>query len=227
MIPPQRSSTLDNPVWHSLQEDHKQFALTYGNLKCYHPDVCPFGGYEGEENIASAIDEYATLANNFFIVGEKPEFSDKLILKKELICLQMVIDRRMDVSIRERIVRLNDDHKDELVELVNLVQPGYFRDKTPLLGDYFGIFKDEMLVSVTGERMKTHDFTEVSAIVTHPEHTGLGYAKQLIAYAVNNIFDQHKTPYLHVAQTNAHAIALYERSGFKTRRKISFWNFAV
>jgi hypothetical protein len=35
-----------------------------------------------------------------------------------------------------------------------------------LLGDYYGIFKDNKLVAVTGERMKVNAFTEVSAIVT-------------------------------------------------------------
>jgi predicted GNAT family acetyltransferase len=108
---------------------------------------------------------------------------------------------------------------------VNLVQPGYFKSKTVLLGDYFGIFKNEMLVAVTGERMKMNHFTEASAIVTHPDHTGKGYAKQLIAYAVNKIADENKIAYLHVAETNTGAIALYLKLGFVTRRKISFWNF--
>lgn len=55
-------------------------------------------------------------------------------------------------------------------------------------------------------------------------HTGKGYAKQLTAHTVNAIFDQNKTPFLHVAETNSNAIALYEKLGFTTRRKISFWN---
>jgi predicted GNAT family acetyltransferase len=80
------------------------------------------------------------------------------------------------------------------------------------------------LVAVAGERMKMNDYTEVSAIVTHPNYTGLGYAKQLIAHAVNNIFDQGKIPYLHVVDTNVGAIKLYEKLGFVTRRKMSFWN---
>ena len=104
------------------------------------------------------------------------------------------------------------------------MQPGYFKSKTALLGNYFGIFKNGELVAVTGERMTMNDFIEVSAIVTHPNHTGQGYAKQLIAHTVNNILDQNKTPYLHVVEDNIVAIKLYEKLGFKTRRKISFWN---
>ena len=95
-----------------------------------------------------------------------------------------------------------------------------------LLGDYFGIFKHEKLVAVTGERMKMNAFTEVSAVVTHPIQTGKGYAKQLIAHTVNKIHRENKTPYLHVADTNTEAIQLYLKLCFATRRKISVWHFA-
>jgi len=37
-----------------------------------------------------------------------------------------------------------------------------------------------------------NDFTEVSAIITHPDYTGKGYAKQLTAYVVNQIFTEKK-----------------------------------
>jgi predicted GNAT family acetyltransferase len=72
--------------------------------------------------------------------------------------------------------------------------------------------------------MKMNDFTEVSAIITHPDHTGKGYAKQLITYVVNAIFDENKIPYLHVVESNIGAIKLYEKLGFVTRRKMSLWN---
>ena len=72
--------------------------------------------------------------------------------------------------------------------------------------------------------MKMDTFTEVSAIVTHPEHTGKGYAKQLTAYCVNNIINQSKTPFLHVVENNTGAVAFYAKLDFVIRRKISFWN---
>jgi predicted GNAT family acetyltransferase len=136
----------------------------------------------------------------------------------------MIIDNKIDVEQKEEVILLTNNYAAELFQLVNLVQPGYFKNKTALLGNYFGIFKNGALVAVAGERMKMHDYTEVSAIVTHPNYTGLGYAKQLIAHAVNNIFDQGRVPYLHVVETNVGAIKLYEKLGFITRRKMSFWN---
>ncbi len=215
---------LDNPVWYSLSETHKNFAVDFGNIKFYEPDLCPFGGFIETENISNPISEYAKLTDNFFIVGQKPILPGNLKLKDELVCNQMVIYNKINLDGKEDIIKLTNDDNDKLFHIVNLVQPGYFKANTSLLGDYFGIFKNNELVAVTGERMKMNYYTEVSAVVTHPLHTGNGYAKQLIANTVNNIFDQNKIPYLHVSETNTGAIKLYEKLGFVTRRKISFWN---
>jgi ribosomal protein S18 acetylase RimI-like enzyme len=215
---------LDNPVWHSLNETHAGFSLAYNHVKCYHPDCCPFGGYTGSNDVVKELDEYARQADNFFIVGEKPQFSTGLVLKKDLVCLQMVIDHVIDMKIMEEIVRLSNIHEQELFDLVNFVQPGYFKNKTSRLSDYYGIFKNGMLIAVTGERMKMNGYTEVSAVVTHPDHTGKGYAGQLIAYTVRKIASENKTPFLHVAEINTGAIKLYDKLSFRTRRKISFWN---
>ncbi|MEN2402327.1 GNAT family N-acetyltransferase [Flavobacterium sp. MC2016-06] len=215
---------LDNPVWNSLSETHQEFAVDYGNTKFYHPDYCPFGGFIEPENTKDAMDKYASLTQNFFIVGEKPFVSSSLKIVKELVCLQMIIDKKIELPIDTEIIKLTENHNDQLCDLVNLVQPGYFKNKTSLLGSYFGIFKENQLIAVTGERMKMNSFTELSAIVTHPEHTGKGYAKQLITHVVNAIFEENKIPFLHVVETNIGAIKLYEKLGFTTRRKISFWN---
>lgn len=218
---------LNNPVWHSLSETHQEFSTDYKKIKFYQPDYAPFGGFETAQDVSEQIDEYATMVDDFFIVGEKPTLSNKLQLEKELICLQMIIENKIKLAIKEDIILLNHEHTNALFELINFVQPGYFMRKTVLLGNYFGIFKNDQLVSVTGERMKMNDFTEVSAIATHPAHTGKGYAKQLVAHAVNNIFHQNKIPYLHVLETNTPAISLYEKLGFITRRKISFWHIKL
>lgn len=215
---------LDNPVWYSLSETHKGFAIDYGNTKFYNPDYCPFGGFIDSENIADAIEQYSNLSNNFFIVGEKPQVSDAVKIAKELVCLQMIIREKIQLSVDIEIVKLTENHNEELCALVNLVQPGYFKTKTPLLGNYFGIFKENQLVAITGERMKMNNFTEVSAIITHPDHTGKGYAKQLITHVVNAIFEENKTPFLHVVESNIGAIKLYEKLDFVTRRKMSLWN---
>jgi len=218
---------LDNPVWYSLSETHKDISINYHNVKFYDPVYCPFGGFIENNNVASQIDEYSKLINHFLVVGEKPLFSGKILLKNELICLQMILEKRIEINIGEKIIELDDTLAEALSSLVNEVQPGYFKKKTNLMGNYFGVIKEGKLVAVTGERMKMKGFTEVSAVVTHPFYTGKGFAKQLVAHTANKIFDENKTPYLHVAETNFDAIRLYEKLGFKTRRKMSFWDLEI
>lgn len=219
-------SKLDNPVWNSLSESHHEFAIDYNGTKFYNPDYCPFGGFTELETTLEATNQYSALAENFFIVGEKPKISDSLEIAKELVCLQMIAHNPIDLQTDNEIVLLTEKHNEELLHLVNLVQPGYFKTKTPRLGNYYGIFKENQLIAITGERMKMNDFIEISAIITHPDHTGKGYAKQLIKHCVNTILSQNKTPYLHVVESNIGAIKLYEKLGFVTRRKISFWNIS-
>ena len=216
---------LDNPVWHSLNETHSNFALEYGDFKFYHPDFCPFGGFTSLINSNKNIEAYTNLATNFYVVGDKPNFNNTIILNKDLICNQMVLNKPIELDISKQITKLKTErHLKELFELVNLVQPGYFKNKTHELGSYYGIIENDKLIAVTGERMKMNNFTEISAVITHPNHTGKGYAKQLIKHTSDQIFKDNKTPYLHVANINTNAIRLYNKLGFQTRRNISFWN---
>ena len=143
-------------------------------------------------------------------------------LNKELVCNQMLLEKEINTEDNENIVRLGLENEDDLSKLVNLVQPGYFKNRTSELGAYFGIYKEGELIAVTGERMKMNSYTEVSAVVTHPNYTGKGYAKKLIAYTANKIFEENKIPYLHVANTNVVAISLYEKLGSKQDEKSVF-----
>lgn len=218
---------LDNPVWYALTETHRDFAVVYDGVKFYHPDYCPFGGFIALDKTAQAIELYSKQIAGFYIVGEKPAYNNSVMLTRELICNQMVIEQKMDVHIQEQIIELQEEHRESLFQLVNKVQPGYFRKDTSRLGKYYGIFKDGQLIAVTGERMKMDAYTEISAVVTDPEHTGKGLASQLVAFTVNRILEENKTPCLHVVESNTGAIRLYEKLRFITRRKISLWNFVT
>jgi predicted GNAT family acetyltransferase len=62
----------------------------------------------------------------------------------------------------------------------------------------------------------------VSAVCTHPEHTGHGYARILMAEVMQRILDRGETPVLHVRQDNVRAIELYQRLGFNQRVLLHF-----
>ncbi|MDU8887281.1 GNAT family N-acetyltransferase [Yeosuana sp. MJ-SS3] len=217
---------LENPIWNSLSETHKQYALDFGNIKFYHPDYSPFGALQHDTNDVEAITEYSKLLGNFLIVGHKPKLPSNVVLKSELIGLQMILEQNIELNIKESIRKLNESHLHEVIQLVKLVYPEYFKKKTFFMGNYYGIFINQKLVAITGERMQMDDYIEVSAVITHPEHTGKGYAKQLIKHTVDHIFNRNKIPILHVAESNVGPINLYKTLGFITRRKMSFWNIS-
>jgi predicted GNAT family acetyltransferase len=204
---------------------HRPYSIYYDDMKFYQPEYCPFGATGKKENNIDDIEKYSDVCNNFFVVGTMPSFPSSLRLKQQLICDQMAIDHEIQIHQNDDIIRLGPEHADTLFQLIDLVQPGYFKRKTNLLGDYHGIFKDSKLVAVTGERMQLKDYVEVSAVVTHPSYTGRGYARQLVAHVVNRICEKNKNPFLHVAASNRNAIRLYEQLGFTLRRKMNFWNF--
>ena len=219
---------LDKPLLYSLNEVHQDKALKLEGVTFYDPNFCPFGSSEVTPPNAKAFLAYQKLSGRFFIIGKKPIAGAKAVKFKELVCDQMVLPSRIDFTndLEEEIVLLEQpEQRKALFALVNLVQPGYFKKRTPELGKYFGIYKDHQLVAVCGERMKMNGYTEISAIVTHPDHLRKGYAKQLIIKTTHQVFDEGKIPYLHVIETNSSAIQLYKKLGFYRRRKISFWEF--
>lgn len=213
---------LDNIVWNSLTDKHFNQCIDYGNVKFYHPDFAPFGACINNDDTIEALEKHGELVDEFFIVGEKPKIPTHFKIK-EYNGLQMIIYNEVNYPVTENIVALNETHYADLIELVELVYPHFFKKKTNLLGRYFGIYKNNKLVAITGERMQTNNFTEISAVVTHPDYTGNGYAKQLISYTTKKILEQNKTPILHVDQTNVEPIKLYKKLGFIERRKLPFW----
>jgi len=71
-----------------------------------------------------------------------------------------------------------------------------------------------------GERMKLAGFAEVSAVCTHPDFRGRGYAESIIWQVVRKQRGDGVRSFLHVGAGNAKAIALYERLGFVRCREI-------
>ncbi len=217
---------LDNPVWFSLTETHYKQCIDYDNVKFYQTDYTPFGAFIKDEDTADAIEKYAKLTKDFFIVGNKPKMPSTLKPPIRYSGLQMILYHKIDYPITEKIIELNKAHYQDLIDLVKLAYPEFFKEKTNTLGRYYGIYKNQKLVAITGERMQTNNFTEISAVITHPDYLGNGYAKQLITHTSNKIFEKNKIPFLHVDETNLGPINLYKKLGFTIRRKLEFWRIS-
>ena len=215
---------LDDPVFYSLQEVHHHIAHFHFEIAFYNPDYAVFGGTQTDEDLSKAIKEYLHKKDFLYWVGKEPKCGDSAGLLKALVCEQMILTTPIDIPMKNQIVAMKLPAQKEAVgELVNLVQSGYFREKTIEMGTYYGIYDGGQLVATAGERMKMNRFTEISALVTHPEHRRKTYAKQLIKQLTDVIFEENKLPYLHVLETNTKAIKLYQKMGFRSRNKICFW----
>jgi predicted GNAT family acetyltransferase len=105
----------------------------------------------------------------------------------------------------------------EMLALVELTKPGPFRPRTIELGTYVGIRERGRLVAMAGERTWVGDCREVSAICTHPDAQGRGYARALMGRVINRMLRAGETPFLNVESRNLRAIDIYLALGFIRR----------
>jgi predicted GNAT family acetyltransferase len=122
------------------------------------------------------------------------------------------------------MIPLTDAHRADVLALTALVYPHYFRSRTIELGRYFGIYQQGRLAAMAGERLGMDGHQEISAICTHPDFNGRGYARRLTAMLSNDNLVRGRTPFLHVSHDNVRAMRMYERIGYRRRRDIGFWS---
>jgi GNAT superfamily N-acetyltransferase len=216
---------LDNPGWNALQTVHRQFAMGTETIKRYPADVLRITGCADPSSTdLHTIEPWVKPGENIFIVGDLPPVPANWTNFVNIDCVQMVCTKLKPFPEKDKasIRLLTEPDHEEMLTLVNLVQPGFFFKDTYQLGAYFGIHCDGKLVAVAGERLKMTGLTEVSAVVTHPDYTGRGYARQLVIHVAAKNFDEGNIPYLHFVKTNDRARKVYELVGFEYRRIIPF-----
>ncbi|GAA2069622.1 hypothetical protein GCM10009801_19580 [Streptomyces albiaxialis] len=117
-------------------------------------------------------------------------------------------------------VELGPDDVPEMLDLAARTRPGPFWPRTRELGTYLGVRERGALVAMAGERLRPPGWTEISAVCTAPEARGRGHAARLVRALVAGIVRRGERPFLHAADANTGALALYERLGFTTRRPV-------
>lgn len=213
---------LDNVAWNSLTTTHRHLGVIGKKAAKYRTQVSMIAGIA--EHTDEAFAELAELSDPgvpVALIGNDPpeDHPDWMIGRRVGEAYQMVIETPIMFEEKE-FVALTLEDVPEMMALVELTQPGPFSPGTIEMGDYIGIKVDGKLVAMGGERMKPEGYTEVSGICTHPDHRGRGYAKAITGYVTNAILERGETPFLHVFNTNTPAIRLYEKLGYKKRRRI-------
>jgi ribosomal protein S18 acetylase RimI-like enzyme len=218
---------LDNPFWSSLQTRHRALAMRDGDAARYPAPFAPFAGVAR----ADAGDALARLVGSdetLLLLGVAPRVSEGWTLEAFRPLAQMVRTAPIAVADGPEIIELSEAHRADVLALTALVYPHYFRERTMELGRYFGMYMpdkngDVRLAAMIGERLGTDMHTEMSAICTHPDFNGRGYARRLTAFLTNDTLARGRTPFLHVSHENVRALRLYENMGYALRRDIGFW----
>lgn len=214
---------LDNVIWQALTTRQSELAEGCGNARRFVPEVSPLCAFpEPSEQNYESLSTLAGAAGAASIFLDEPfqpcrgwNYAGGAPLL-QMVCQNGAVS---PVSQQDELVFVELGAADvpEMLELATLTKPGPFNSRTRELGDYIGIRRDGRLAAMAGERMKVPGFTEISAVCTHPEHTGKGYAAMLMSELMRRIRERGETPFLHVRQDNVRAIDIYERLGFRKR----------
>jgi ribosomal protein S18 acetylase RimI-like enzyme len=217
---------LYNPVYNALLSGDARLSFGTDRVKYFNEQVSPFAGFH-EDNYKGFEELHHILPAGRGILYATPNeieeprgWQFKVVLKG----LQFVYEgERQDLDDSINLVPLSTKHVEEMVQLAALTKPGPFSTRTIEFGYYHGIFENNRLAAMTGQRLHVDNYTEISAVCTHPDFLGKGYAATLMKHQMNIILSQNKMPFLHVRADNSRAIALYERLGFRENRVMNFY----
>jgi ribosomal protein S18 acetylase RimI-like enzyme len=229
---------LDNVVWTALTTRQAHLSESFDQARRFVPEISLIGGFleptsRGYDSLAALLIPGQTV-NLALDAPYQPRPGWKLIFATpmpqmvyeggdippshsssdaEIVDAEIVDAEIVDAEIME----LGAADVPEMIELTALTKPGPFSKRTHEMGAYLGIRSHGKLIAMAGERMRVPGHTEISAVCTHPEHTGHGYARTLTLEVMRRILSRGETPFLHVRGDNLRAIELYQRLGFIRR----------
>lgn len=208
---------LENVIWHALSTRQAGVSRAVGGARKFADDIGPLAGVASLDD--SAWKDLHDLAANGAPVALFSK--DAIPAPKGWGCVvegpltQMIRLEKAPPPKAVEAVKLGAADSASMLELTSLVRPGPFGTRTHELGNYFGVRKDGRLVAMAGERLKVPGYTEISAVCTHPDHLGQGYAAGLMYEVIKGIEARGETPFLHSRSDNDRAIGVYERLGFR------------
>ncbi|KAB2370968.1 GNAT family N-acetyltransferase [Actinomadura montaniterrae] len=219
---------LDDPVGGSLRGHHAHLARRRGRAVSYLPEVATFSAVSADPDAAEWADLARLLGRGEFAdlfsspATPPPDWEPVFTLDG----LQMLWPAGGDAGRPgDGVVELGADSVPEMLDLVGRARPGPFWSRTREMGAYVGIRESGRLVAMAGERLRPPGWTEISAVCTAPEARGRGHAARLVRALAARIEARGERPFLHVAEENAGAVALYERLGFEVRKRVTFRGF--
>ena len=215
---------LDNPIWSSLTTKHASFGVMQAGAGRYPPQIAPFAAVSaGDASVLPQLEVLINGGESVYLVGVAPEFGAGWSVESAFPIPQLVCSTPAVVRSGPEAVPLTEAHRSDMLALTALVFPGFFRARTVEMGRYIGIYHGRVLAAMAGERMRMDGYQEISAVCTHPEFIGRGYAQRLVGLLMNAVLERGDTPFLHTHRENTRALSLYDRLGFKIRAEVMLW----
>jgi len=213
---------LDNPIWNALNSGNRTIAFGTDSATYIKRDVGLFAGLK-DNSVQDLHELYTLLPSKSVVILFTPGDISipsywRIQLKKDLLQMEYQHSNSF-IADKSEIVQLTDDNIPAMLELTALTKPGPFLQRSIDFGNYEGIFVDGQLVAMTGQRLQPEPYIEVSAVCTHPYHTGKGYAAKLVRSQVEHIKALSGIPFLHVYPENV-ACKLYHKLGFNARKQM-------
>ena len=209
-----------NPIWSALHSHHGHLALSTEAAARYLPDVSPFAALASPSR--RSLEQLASLlapGEAVWVFEEALPSAPSLAEADVLPCLQMLLPP--DIHLPETagdptLLELTAADIPDMLSLIDLAYPGFFRAGTPRMGRFLGIRVAGQLVSMGGERFRMDGYSELTALCTHPDHRGHGYATRILWALAALHRQQGVRSFLHVGAANHPAHQLYEQLGFST-----------
>ncbi|AFZ67328.1 GNAT family N-acetyltransferase [Deinococcus peraridilitoris] len=219
------SEQLRNPVWHALQGPQRCYAISTPQAARFHPDFASQAALG--QGTPQAWDQLRTLTGaqeSVDLFHDEPlKIGEGWERRFEVPLVQMVLKSSPEVNSPRpgvRIEALGVPQVPAMLQLVALTRPGPFRSRTVELGQYLGVWQEETLIAMAGQRVRLEGAGEISGVCTHPDFRRRGLALALVSRLARDMQAAGVLPFLHVNAQNTAAIAAYTALGFRVSREI-------
>jgi ribosomal protein S18 acetylase RimI-like enzyme len=218
---------LDSPACTALTTHQAHLALISPLAQRFPPEMAVHGCISAPTLEAfQALARLAPQPAGLFF-DETPQVPPQWTVQRHIQMIQMVLDPGVAPEValpsEAEIVELTTADLPEMMRIYELTRPGRtICPQIQRLGPFIGVRQGGKLVAMGGLRIHVPGYREITTVGTDPQHTGRGYATALVCALVRRIRSGGEETFLHVRDDNTRAIQIYDRLGFKERKRFHF-----
>lgn len=216
---------LDTPIWTALTTKQAQIAHSNALARRFPPEMTLLGALAA--HTAMAFDSLAQLIQRDPVTlyfTSSPQIPAGWEMVRAVDLHQMVQEEPaagQEQVQQHEIVELTPADVPEMSVVYTATRPGRtLCPRIQKLGQFLGIREEGKLVAMGGLRLHLPGYREITTVATVPDHEGRGYATAIVRALIGRIRSRGDRPFLTVGTSNARAIEIYRRLGFKERARL-------